>query len=116
MQSVDWHCQVLRLDRMSQSWARINFRVAPDYDVEALRCLLSAAARAASVTCHETLHDRRRNIVSLGIPCETNQIALLKAGTVLGAALDRAPRELGIHWISLHDESGRELASPCTRR
>jgi hypothetical protein len=100
---------------MTGNWARINFRVSADCDVEALRRLLSAAARATSASCHETLYDRKRHIVSLGIPCEPNQIALLKAGTVLGAALDRAPRDLRTYWVSLHDETGRALAAPCTR-
>ena len=100
---------------MAGNWARINFRVPENCDVEALRRLLSEAARAATANCHETLHDRKRHIVSLGIPCEPNQIALLKAGTVLGAALDRAPRELRTHWVSLHDDAGRELAALCTR-
>jgi hypothetical protein len=100
---------------MAGNWARINFRVPPDCDVEALRRLLSEAARATTTICHEISHDRKRHIVSLGIPCEPNQIALLKAGTVLGTALDRAPRELSTHWISLHDDTGGELAAPCIR-
>jgi hypothetical protein len=97
---------------MAGNWASINFLALADCGVKVLRRLLSEAARATTAICYKTLHYCKRHTLSSGIPYEPNQIALPKAGIVLSAALNRALRELRTHWISLHDDAGRDLAAP----